>query len=87
MLIATCSVRRRVMVGGRNCTGRRTRKAEAHRARTHPRVHLTPSVQYKHVHWLSEQCVRCCVPEHRRIYICVSYIYSASAHGQSVDAA
>jgi hypothetical protein len=62
MLIATCSVRRRVMVGGRNCTGRRTRKAKAHRARTHPRVHLTPSVQYKHVHWLSEQCVRCCVP-------------------------
>jgi hypothetical protein len=26
MLIATCSVRRRVMVGGRNCTGRQTRK-------------------------------------------------------------
>jgi hypothetical protein len=62
MLIATCSVRRRVMVGGRNCTGRQKRKAKAHQARTDPRVHLTPSVRYKHVHWLSEQCVRCCVP-------------------------
>jgi hypothetical protein len=62
MLIATCSVRRRVMVGGGNCTGRQTRKAKAHQARTHPRVRLTPNARYKHVHWLSEQCARCCVP-------------------------
>jgi hypothetical protein len=42
MLVATCSVRRRVMVGGRNCTGRQKRKAEAHRARAHPGVHPDP---------------------------------------------
>jgi hypothetical protein len=56
MLVATCSVRRRVMVGGRNCTGRQTRQQRpTEHGRTRGRT-LTPSVRCKHVHWLSEQC-------------------------------
>jgi hypothetical protein len=40
MLIATCSVRRRVMVGGRNCTGRQTRKQ---RPTEHGRIRMRQS--------------------------------------------
>jgi hypothetical protein len=48
MLIATCSVRRRVMVGGRNCTGRQTRQQRpTEHGRTRGRT-LTPSVATWH---------------------------------------